>query len=414
MNYDSNWQDLRQAMNACRRETLRLLSCIPDDPLGQLLHPEFSPLGWHFGHIAYTEALWLLPPPLQAEFNLPRYCQLFRADSLPKAERCHLPDRPTLIQYLARVREAVWQQWPPSSPTDERQRLWAWLLQHETQHGETIAFLSQLGGLAVGRQSLELSGISSNATTKAVEAEMVSIPAGGFWQGSNAVWAQDNERPTHWQEVPRFWLDVYPVTRQQYQEFSEAGGYHQAKYWSAEGWQWRQVNQIEAPLYWSDTRLEQQANEPVSGVSAYEAEAYAQFVGKRLPTETEWEKAAAFIPSSHVPPVGGVNHSGQNVPNANAQWGQTTPVDHQSAGVSLYGNYGMLGNVWEWTASTFAPYPDFAPYPYPSYSQAYFDGRHRVLRGGSWATRPWGLRPSFRNWYYPWVRQIIAGFRCAS
>ncbi|WP_275574973.1 SUMF1/EgtB/PvdO family nonheme iron enzyme [Neosynechococcus sphagnicola] len=100
--------------------------------------------------------------------------------------------------------------------------------------------------------------------------------------------------------------------------------------------------------------------------------------------------------------------------NYDHQPGHTTPVQTYPQGQSYYGCDDCLGNVWEWTATDFAPYPNFVGYPYPGYSAAYFDGQHRVLRGGSWATRPWALRNSFRNWYHPGVRQILAGFRCAS
>jgi formylglycine-generating enzyme required for sulfatase activity len=171
---------------------------------------------------------------------------------------------------------------------------------------------------------------------------------------------------------------------------------------------------VKEPLYWSAAPTWD--NHPVCGVSWYEAEAYARFVGKRLPTEAEWEKAAswdAIAGRRQTYPWGEAEPQTQRCNHDNAA-GQTTPVNAYPGGQSVYGCYDMLGNVWEWTSSWFDGYEGFVSYPYQGYSQAYFDGQHRVLKGASWATRLWAMRSSFRNWYYPCVRQILAGFRCAS
>ena len=367
-------------MAACRTETLRLLDCLPGSALCQLLHPEFSPLGWHFGHIAYTEDLWLLPPEQRAQFNSPTFCRLFRADSFPKAERCQLPDRQGLIDYLDTVRVAV-EHRLQSEPTSLDFRLWWWLVQHESQHGETIAFLAQLAGITVGKDSLQKKVSHTEKTVLPSSDSMIRIPAGGFWQGNNSIVAQDNERPAHWQAVNAFWLDQSPVTWGEYHGFMVAGGYQQAKFWTKPGWQWRQEQQIEAPLYWSPERLQALNDHPVYGVSAYEAEAYAQFVEKRLPTETEWERAACWSMTEDIPES---FNTGEPVTlsqaNLNAHWGQTTPVDYYAQDEQREKPLDLIGNVWEWTASVFAPYPGFSAYPYPGYSQAYFDDCHRVLR----------------------------------
>ncbi len=287
-------QAIKQAMEQCRGETLRILARIPEEVgdrpdsryTARQWHPDFSPIGWHFGHIAFTEALWLLPEPERAKHNSPTYQQLFRADGLPKAQRCQLPTVEIIQNYLHQVREAVWQRleksWEPAQA-----RLWWWLLQHEVQHSETISFLSHLAGIELGANDL-----LDFPCEQSLDAEMVEIPAGGFWQGSEHILAQDNERPAHWVELERFWLDKYPVTQGQYQQFITAGGYGQEKYWTKAGWQWRLQENIVEPLHWP--RQLGKNNYPVYGVSAYEAEAYANFVGKRLPTEAEWEKAARW------------------------------------------------------------------------------------------------------------------------
>lgn len=409
MNTSTEIAQLKKAMGQCRAETLRVMALIPPDFFCQQIHPEFSPIGWHFGHIGFTEALWLLPPSQQSALNHPDYPILFRADGLPKNQRCHLPDQSVIQTYLDQIRAAVWESLE-NHQTPMQSRLWWWLLQHESQHGETIAFLCHLAGIPMGRTQLTIS-----PNPRPFDADMIEIPAGGFWQGSDDILAQDNERPAHWVELDTYWLDRYPITQGQYQDFITQGGYEKSQYWTAAGWEWKQKNQIAQPLYWTTSSPNaNHNNNPVYGVSAYEAEAYAKFVGKRLPTEAEWEKAAHLsLLNKEFGKTQSLNTLDATHYNYNAEFGQTTPVNFYTSTRDCQTCEDLLGNIWEWTASTFAPYEYFQPYPYRGYSQDYFDGNHRVLRGGSWATRSWGLRPSFRNWYHPWTRQILAGFRCA-
>ncbi|MEB3160182.1 MAG: DinB family protein, partial [Synechocystis sp.] len=143
---------LKRAMGQCRAETLRVMERIAADRFCQQIHPDFSPIGWHFGHIAFTEALWLLPESLQEKFNLPAYQILFRADGLPKDQRCYLPDQETIQTYLNQVRAAVFDQLDEGN-VNVSDRLGYWLLQHETQHAETIAFLAHLAGINIGAKT---------------------------------------------------------------------------------------------------------------------------------------------------------------------------------------------------------------------------------------------------------------------
>jgi ergothioneine biosynthesis protein EgtB len=385
------------ALAQTRSQTLDLLTQIDESLFCLQVHPEFSPIGWHFGHIAFTEAYWVLEhlANLSPSFP-PAYERLFAADGLPKQERQNLPAIATIKQYLQEVRNQT-VDYLETAPIPKQERLWHWLIQHESQHCETISFLWQLHQQQQSNlASLSITGNSPTAikvTNKVTE--MVKITAGKFAIGNDGVEALDNERPVHQIFLDTYWIDRHPVTCRQYKQFMTAGGYQTRKYWSAAGWQWLQQHPVNQPLYWSNhgDRLDH----PVCGVSYYEAEAYANFVGKRLPTEVEWEKAAQGA-SLHC------NH-GRLI-------GHTIPVN-TSTETSHYGCQDMLGNVWEWTASWFKGYPGFTPYPYSGYSEAYFDEQHRVLRGGSWATSRVGLRTSFRNWYHPQVRQIFAGFRCA-
>jgi ergothioneine biosynthesis protein EgtB len=395
-----------KALEQCRDRTLELFDNLDFSTFCTQAHPDFSPVGWHLGHIAFTEGMWILEhlkgtPPLY-----PQYRKLFAADILPKEQRQNLPNIDTIIEYLHDIRSSVLA-YLETAPVEKQSRLWWWLIQHECQHSETISLILQLQ-----QQSLPLYPVTPSTATGEVVSEMVEIPAGEFIMGSDTN-PQDNARPAHWVHLDDYWIDRYPVTCRQYREFIEAGGYQTRQWWSKAGWQWLQNNPVAKPLYWSEGK--EWDDHPVYGVSWYEAEAYANFVGKRLPTEPEWEKAARWNPltqtSTTYPWGEDPPHSSHG--NYDTRIGQTTPVNAYPAGESHYGCDDLLGNVWEWTASWFSPYPNFEYYPYRGYSQVYFDNQHRVLRGGSWATRPWALESSWRNWYYPHLRQIFAGFRCA-
>ncbi|NJK55385.1 MAG: ergothioneine biosynthesis protein EgtB [Pleurocapsa sp. SU_5_0] len=386
------------ALTQTRSPTLELLTQIDESLFCLQIHPEFSPIGWHFGHIAFTEAYWL-EQLAGISLNFPDADQrLFAADGLPKQERQNLPAVATIKEYLKTIRSQTLD-YLATAPIAQQERLWRWLIQHETQHCETISFLRQLYQqryLDIASFNTYQSISSENMVAIAINAtEMLKVEGGKFTIGSDAVYALDNERPAHQIYLNTYWIDRHPVTCRQYAQFTAAGGYQRREYWSAAGWQWLQQYPVNQPLYWSNDA--DWLDHPVYGVSYYEAEAYSNFVQKRLPTEAEWEKAAlgASLNCNHGHLIG-----------------HTTPVDTY-AETSHSGCQDMLGNVWEWTASWFDGYPRFSPYPYPGYSQVYFDGQHRVLRGGSWATSSVGIRASFRNWYHPQVRQIFAGFRCA-
>ncbi|MBH8573327.1 ergothioneine biosynthesis protein EgtB [Nostocaceae cyanobacterium CENA369] len=429
------------ALHEVRPQTLKLFEDMDEATFRSQPHPDFSPVGWHLGHIAYTESLWLLEYSAGLSCLFPQYRKLFAADGLPKSERVQLPNLGEIYDYLNTVREKVVEHLEVGDIA-QHESLWRFLIQHESQHCEIISFILELikrqelvvvetrrqslqrgeppqraGSLIASVQESVVSCYFSSAppSLRPFATEMIQIPAGEFEQGNDSIDALDNERPAHKVYLDTYWIDRYPVTCGQYQQFIEAGGYQNSCWWSEAGWQWLQTEQVTKPLYWWDDRIYDY--HPVYGVSWYEAEAYAQFVGKRLPTEAEWEKAASWdakakrrrtYPWGDEPPTA----QSQNC-NCDRLIGKTTAVDAYPAGQSAYGLYDTIGNVWEWTASWFDGYQGFQSYPYKGYSQVYFDRKHRVLKGGSWATRPWGLRCSFRNWYYPSVRQIFAGFRCA-
>lgn len=391
----------------CRAQTLELLDSLDEFAFCCQAHPDFSPVGWHLGHIAYTESLWLLERGAQQACMFPQYRKLYAADGLPKSERVKLPSIEETRNYLNAVREKVID-YVKVVDIEPQERLWRFLLQHESQHCETACIVLSL----ISEQfHLPPSPFPLNPSP-----DMIKIPAGEFEMGSNGANALDNERMAHKVYLDTYFIDRYPITRNKYREFMESGGYEDARYWSDAGWKWLQIEQVKQPLYWSDDGAYD--NHPVMGVSYYEAEAYAKFVGKRLPTEAEWEKAARWderANRSRTYPWGEEEPTQEFCNCATSlSISQTTPVNAYPKGKSAYGMYDALGNVWEWTNSWFDAYKGFEYYPYIGYSQVYFDNQHKVLKGSSWATRPMAMRASFRNWYYPHVRQIFAGFRCAS
>ncbi|MGC9504793.1 ergothioneine biosynthesis protein EgtB [Baaleninema sp.] len=394
---------LRDAFTQCRQTTLKQFAELDNAAFCCQSHPEFSPAGWHLGHIGFTEELWLLRHLAGTSPMQPQFHRLYAADGLPKTERVNLPSFEETCDYLQRIRDEVFH-YLDVAPIEEQKPLWWFILQHESQHSETVALVLQ-------QQNLSALPFSKPGSNSQLEFDSVTVPGGEFEMGNDGVEAADNERPRHRRFVEEFQIDRYPVTCGQYRQFIEAGGYDKRQYWSEAGWQWLHENGISQQLYW--TNNPEFDNYPVCGVSWYEANAYAQFVGKRLPTEAEWEKAARCNPQtgeSYAYPWGNDFPDASRCNHRLFNRG-TTPVDAYPDGVSPVGCWDMLGNVWEWTATTFEGYSGFDFFPYPGYSQAYFDGNHYVLRGGSWATRPWALRTAFRNWYYPHIRQIFSGFR---
>lgn len=399
--------DRRAALEAafahCRAGTYALFADLGEDEFRRQPHPDFSPAGWHLGHIAYTEAVWLVCHCAGEAPPTPQCKRIFNVNGLPKHERTNnLPAKAAVIGYAEEIRERTLD-YLATAPLAEEERVWRFVLQHEAQHGETITFLRNLLG------NTPAPGASDAASSP--EIEFVDVPAGKCSIGSDGLDAIDNERPRHQVDIPGFSISRHPVTQGQFARFIEAGGYGELRYWSKAGWRWRERTDVTRPLYWRDGCL----NHPVSGVSAHEAEAFCRFAGARLPSEVEWEKAASWDPDTRSASTfpWGNTLPGPGLANCDRARRGTTPVDRHPAASSRYGAEDMMGNVWEWTSSVFAPYRGFEAWPYEGYSEIYFDGQHRVLRGGSWASRPWAMRASFRNWYVAETRQILAGFRLA-
>jgi gamma-glutamyl hercynylcysteine S-oxide synthase len=416
-------------MDRARARTHLLTEAIDDDELVRQHSRLMSPLVWDLAHIGNQEELWLLRDVGGREPILPETVdQLYDAFQHPRADRPALPllDPSASRSYVGEVRSRVidlLERTPlTGSRLTEQGFVFGMIVQHEQQHAETMLATHQLrDGDAV------LSAPAPPAPPAPVTAREILVPGGAFTMGTSAhPWALDNERPAHQRNVDAFWLDAFPVTNGDYLRFIDAGGYDDPQWWDPAGWAHRGQVGLTAPLFWrreGGQWLRRRfglvepvpADEPVMHVCWYEADAYARWAGKRLPTEAEWEKAAR-----HDPATGNVRQYpwGDDDPtperaNLGQQHLRPAPIGAYPAGASPLGVQQLVGDVWEWTSSDFSGYPGFAPWPYREYSEVFFGPEYKVLRGGSFGADRSACRGTFRNWDYPIRRQIFAGFRCA-
>lgn len=422
--------DVAQALAGSRARFLSVLEPF-DEPVLRRQHDVLmSPLLWDLAHVANYEDLWLVRA-LGGEPTRDGLDDLYDAFKQPRGEREALPLL-TLEQARAygdavRVRALdllADADLAPDSPEPLLRHgfVYGMVAQHEHQHAETLLAAIQLLPADEGHQ-LDAPALPIRRLTPLAE---VLVDAGPFTMGTDDPWALDNERPPHEVELPAFWIDAAPVTNEQYQRFIDAGGYDDEAWWTEAGWAWRQEAGLVSPQFWrrdGDAWLRLRfghleavpANEPVQHVCWYEADAYARWAGRRLPTEAEWEKAARHDPATGTArrwPWGDLEPTSAH---ANLGLGHLgpAPVGAYPDGVSPAGCHQMVGDVWEWLSSDFTPYPGFRAFPYQEYSEVFFGDGYKMLRGGSWATHPTVGRTTFRNWDHPIRRQIFAGFRTA-
>jgi iron(II)-dependent oxidoreductase len=351
-----------------RERTLALIEPLDDEQLNAVYSPILSPLAWDLGHIANFEELWLVQTigdrePLRGDLG-----RFYDAIENPRRTRGELPilRDAALRAYMSDVRErtlevldAVEIDADAEHPLLREGFVYEMLLAHELQHNETmLQLLEMVDGYEPLREEFE-----RPAAPVPAESEAVAIPAGEYEIGAPARgFAYDNERPRHAVWLNAFEIDRTPVAAAAYISFMEETGAEPPMYWERDGeGGWLDAargrrNPVDPAL-------------PVSHVSWEQADAFARWAGKRLPIEHEWEAARERLDA--------------------------------------------VGHGWEWTASDFLAYPGFEAFPYREYSEAFFGGTYKVLRGGAWATHPRVVRPSFRNWDLPERSQIFAGLRCA-
>ncbi|HEY7598246.1 MAG TPA: ergothioneine biosynthesis protein EgtB [Actinophytocola sp.] len=418
-------------LQRARDRSVALTDAVDDDDLTRQHSRLMSPLVWDLAHIGNQEELWLVRDVGERE---PIRCDidnLYDAFQHPRADRPALPllNPAEARAYVGEVREKVLDILD-HSPLEGRRLVhdgfaFGMIVQHEQQHDETMLATHQL------RKGAAVLDAPPPPPGRPLPAAEVLIPAGTFTMGTSVdPWALDNERPSHDVHVDAYFIDTAPVTNSAYAEFIAAGGYDDERWWSAEGWAYRVKAGLTAPRFWKrsggsggDRWLRDKfgvvepipPDEPVVHVCFHEARAYAAWAGKRLPTEAEWEKAARFDPAtgrSRRYPWGDEDPGPQHA-NLGQRHLSPAPVGAYPAGVSPSGVHQLIGDVWEWLDTDFHGYPGFAAFPYREYSEVFFGGDYKMLRGGSFGTDPAACRATFRNWDYPIRRQIFAGFRCA-
>jgi iron(II)-dependent oxidoreductase len=379
-----------------REMTLLLIEPLSEEQLNRVYSPILSPLIWDLGHIANFEELWLVRQiggrdPLHGELG-----DLYDAIEQPRKIRGELPilKGDEVRPYMEGVRERtleVLDEIDLSAGNDDRLLrdgfVYEMILAHEHQHNETMLQLLQLV------DDYEPAKVVTPDQSVSDGPEMVEAAGGSFEIGAvETGFAYDNERPRHVVEIAPFEIDRAPVTNGDWISFIEDTGAERPMYWEADGeggWIRTAMGRSE-PV---DPSL------PVIHVSWHDADAFAKWAGKRLPTEPEWEAAATGADRDHA--------------NLDLLSFGCAPAGAYGDAASDCGAVQMLGDVWEWTSSDFTAYPGFEAFPYPEYSEVFFGDTHKVLRGGAWTTRRSVIRNSFRNWDLPERRQIFAGLRCA-
>jgi gamma-glutamyl hercynylcysteine S-oxide synthase len=412
-------------LDAARVRTLALADELAAEQwLGPRLDIVNPPL-WEIGHLGWFEEFWCLRQGRRSAGSLRADADaLYDSTHVPHRARWDLPlpDVAGTLRYLAEVRAALAAQL--TGPTAPALAYFAQLsASHEEMHCEALTYSRQTLGYSSPRRSAPALPVEEYC------AGDVEIAGGRFHLGAVAdgTFVFDNEKWAHLVNVRPFRMARTPVTNAQFAEFVDAGGYQNRQWWGREGWAWRERAAAGAPLYWRrsgsgwlqrcfDREEMLAADEPVVHVNWHEAAAWCRWAGRRLPTEAEWELAAATVPGE--PGVKRRYPWGNAEPDAATAnlyggAGRCVPVGAFAAGDSAWGVRQMIGNVWEWTADWFQTYPGFVRDPYAEYSEPWF-GNHKVLRGGCHATRNSLIRNTWRNFYTPDRRDVYSGFRtCA-
>lgn len=452
---------LLEQVRDARHALLSLIADLDDAQMTVPYLPTINPPLWEACHAAYFHELWVLRRGAGEQSALPDSDALFDSATIAHEERWRLPmpSRAIALDYLRGVAERVAAVLEREGDTEVevagqggegRYRvplsyLGRYAVMHEDMHAEALTYLRQTLGYPPPRGVL-----AERATRPLRDAEVArgeragespapaggdaEIPGGDHWLGApdDGRFAFDNERPIHRVTIAPFRMSRTAVTEGEFEAFVEDAGYERRELWSPEGWAWRQAANAEAPLFWRlradpsgphrhvrhfDQWRRLEADRAMMHINWYEADAYSRWAKRRLPTEAEWEYAATG-PCDHgvsAKPRFPWGDAPSTADHLNADWCAMGPVDVRAhaAGDSPFGIRQMLGNVWEWTSTTFGPFEGFHPDMYRDYSRTSFQTR-KVLRGGCCYSRARMLWTSWRNYYQPFRRDVFAGFRtCA-
>ena len=446
----STTEQLFAALEEARTRTLELIEDLSDE---QMIGPRMeivNPLRWEIGHVAWFQEYWVLRhsrglPPIWPESD-----KLYDSARIPHETRWDLP-LPSKAETLKYVRQVLDRIIHPSYSAKQvtkgtngysEEYFLRLALYHEYMHAEAITYTRQTLAYPAPRIGIAGSRKNENPSGQFQSLGDIEIPGGWFLLGSgpDVPFVFDNEQWAHEVFVEPFRIARAAVTNAEFMDFVEDGGYRRREWWSSEGWAWRETVHAEHPVYWQqeangrwlrrnfDTWVKLEERHPVLHVNWYEAEAYCRWAHRRLPTEAEWEMAASVEPAASD--SSSMNSALRAFPRKRLYpWGDDSPTPDRAnldwysmgcveasalpAGDSSFGCRQMIGNVWEWTATEFGPYPGFSAGPYKEYSAPWF-GDHKVLRGGCWVTRSGLISNNYRNFYKPHRRDVWAGFRtCA-
>jgi iron(II)-dependent oxidoreductase len=428
--------DLARMLTDARARTLTLIRDLTD---AQLIGPRLAivnPLLWEIGHLTWFQEKWVLRHLHGEDPLLPNADALYDSAGIAHDERWSLPlpSRAETLTYMQRVldRAIGWLSQRP--PGDEEFYFYHLVGFHEDMHGEALVYTRQtLGYRAPAAQRHDGAMPIRGPTKDETETKDAEIPGGSFRLGStrDLPFVFDNEKWAHEVHLEPFAISRTAVTNEEFRRFVEDQGYRRRQFWSKAGWRWREATNAGHPVYWVPAddgqwlcrrydRLDPLARPlPVMHVNWYEAEAYCRWANRRLPTEAEWEAAASAEPGPDGQTIGprkrrfpwGDTRPGPGLAHLDGASPGCIPVTALPAGDSAFGCRQMIGNVWEWTASDFEPYPGFVPDPYKEYSQPWCGGTHKVLRGGAFATCSRLVHNTYRNFYTPDRRDVLAGFR---
>lgn len=399
-----------------------------------------SPPNWHIAHVTWFFQKVLEKHGVDLADNkvnlayLNSYYQKY-GEILPKSDRGKYP-RPTVVQnlkYRTLVENKIASMIKDATKSGRLSKELSYDInlgiQHEMQHQELMIYDFQHYFQRFPDPEDNYRPKTMNPAPKSSEIPrgMVDVPGGIFELGfSGDSFCYDNELPEHKVYLQPFKIDLAPVTNGEFAKFIEDGGYQEYKYWLADGWDMVQEQGWISPLYWQqqDSRWvkkdlrglqELDPDEPVTNVSYYEADAYARWTGKRLPTEAEWEKAASWsdkLGRKTLYPWGDDLPTPRHANLLDSySWGPAR-VGAYPTGTSHYGCHQMVGDVWEWTSSEYMLYPGFMS-KFPEYTDKWAVNQ-KVLRGGCFATPAGQIRSSYRNYFKPHERILFSGFRCAS
>ncbi len=424
-------KSIASLLDEARARTLLLVEGLSNDDLHRQHDPLMSPIIWDLGHIAHFEELWLTRN-LDGPIEFSEMPGIYNPFEHPRATRASLalPSLDEMRSRMAAIRNEVLErletaEFDSDNPLLRDGYVYNMVLQHEYQHNETILQTLQLKQGSPYhppiRRELPRARLDSP-----LAGQFVTVPEGEYHLGTNDTSAAyDNERPSHQARLSTFQICASPVTNGEFSEFMRADGYRDERLWSAAGRKWLAESGASAPRFWEgsegnwvvremDRTEPLDPSRPVCHVCYHEAEAFAKWAGARLPTEIEWEVAASGSPDGDQRSYPwGEQDCTPDLANVDQLAFGTASVGAYPQGASAFGCRDMIGDVWEWTSSDFAGYPGFTSFPYKEYSEEFFGSDYKVLRGGSWATRPGAIRNTFRNWDFPIRRQIFSGFRSA-